>query len=336
MTAIPEQGPTPPGEPSVSAPHRRVPARTRRRGGFFLHGDWLDDRSRPLGPAWVEFEAPVSDERSPVILVHGGGGQSTDWMGVYGVGPSWAETLVDAGHPVYLLDRPGHGRSPWDPDHLGARTSVPDREYLTRLFRLPLPGVDVVDHARWESADPVGADPMDAILASSFGAPLDTRRLQALDAARLVELLRLTGPAIVMTHSAGAPAGWLAADAEPDLVSAVVAIEPMGPPYRELGVRGALENGIVAPPLRWEESGGSRTLPSLARVPVLVVSASASGRVENDRRTVAFLHEAGVRVEHLVLRDHGLFGDGHGLVFERHVPEIVALVRGWLDRGDGS
>jgi hypothetical protein len=44
--------------------------------------------------------------------------------------------------------------------------------------------------------------------------------------ANLAELLDKIGPAIMVTHSAGGPSGWLAMAARPDKVKAVLAIEP--------------------------------------------------------------------------------------------------------------
>ena len=48
---------------------------------------------------------------------------------------------------------------------------------------------------------------------------------QELDQSRGAELLDRIGPAVVMAHSLGGPAGWLIADARPDLVKALVEIE---------------------------------------------------------------------------------------------------------------
>jgi len=38
-------------------------------------------------------------------------------------------------------------------------------------------------------------------------------------------------PAIVLTHSQSGAFGWLIADARPQLVKAILAIEPSGPPF---------------------------------------------------------------------------------------------------------
>src|SRR6202044_2571345 len=49
-------------------------------------------------------------------------------------------------------------------------------------------------------------------------------------------LLDKIGPAIIMTHSAGGPFGWLVAELRPKLVKGIVAIEGAGQPF---------ENGYV-------------------------------------------------------------------------------------------
>ena len=43
-------------------------------------------------------------------------------------------------------------------------------------------------------------------------------------------LLDKIGPAILLTHSQSGAFGWPVADARPDLVKAIVAVEPNGPP----------------------------------------------------------------------------------------------------------
>jgi len=51
----------------------------------------------------------------PIVLVHGGGGQGLDWMGTPDGRPGWATYLAQEGYRVYVVDRPGHGRSPFHP-----------------------------------------------------------------------------------------------------------------------------------------------------------------------------------------------------------------------------
>ncbi|SFK77137.1 alpha/beta fold hydrolase [Geodermatophilus ruber] len=313
-------------------PHERAEPVHRRRGAFWLPGDVQVTGTAPwqLGPAWVQWEAPAElTGRPPMIFVHGGGGQSTDWMGTTGASVGWAELAVRHGFPAYLLDRPGHGRSPWDPARMGAKTPFPDYAGLEALL-VPREGQRASAHTAWPWPREVGTPHVDAQAASSSGMLLDTPLSQELDARRLVDLLQLTGPAVVVVHSAGGPAGWLAADRRPDLVRCVVAVEPLGPPYRDMGPRGVLTEGPTAVPLHWEESASGRRLTNLAQVPACVVSAEASGRAEDDRETIAFLRDGGVSVDHVDLAEHGITGNGHGLTLEVNNAEIFTLVVDWV------
>ena len=67
----------------------------------------------------------------PVVLVHGGGGQMVHYMGLGGMS-GWAHHFVQAGYKVYLVDRPGHGRSPYHPDALGEIGPLVTYDLLTR------------------------------------------------------------------------------------------------------------------------------------------------------------------------------------------------------------
>ncbi len=66
---------------------------------------------------YVEYQIPARVRHPyPIVLVHGGGGQGTDWMCTPDGRPGWATLLVQEGYKVYVVDRPGHGRSPFHPD----------------------------------------------------------------------------------------------------------------------------------------------------------------------------------------------------------------------------
>ena len=47
----------------------------------------------------------------------------------------------------------------------------------------------------------------------------------------LVALLDKIGPAVIMVHSQSGVDGWQVLDQRPDLVKAVVSVEPYGPPF---------------------------------------------------------------------------------------------------------
>src|SRR5690348_16030474 len=51
----------------------------------------------------------------PVVLIHGGYGQGSDWISTPDGRRVWATMLLEQGYKVYVLDRPGQGRNPWQP-----------------------------------------------------------------------------------------------------------------------------------------------------------------------------------------------------------------------------
>lgn len=67
-------------------------------------------------------------------------------------------------------------------------------------------------------------------------------------------LLDRIGPAILATHSQGGTHGWLWADARPELVKAIVAIEPSGPPFQSTIVKGTTVKlyGITDIPISYD------------------------------------------------------------------------------------
>ena len=150
----------------------------------------------------------------PLVLVHGGGGQATDWMGTPDGRDGWLDYFLAAGFDVYFVDRPAHGRSP-NVRSYGELGGQPTTEFIANVFSLQskqYPGggradsPEVIQHTA--SSEP-GPTVSNAVLKVN-----------------LAELLDKIGPAIVVTHSAGGPSGWLAMEARPNLVKGVLAIEP--------------------------------------------------------------------------------------------------------------
>src|SRR5262245_4598834 len=90
---------------------------------------------------YVEYMIPrVVRKPYSIVLVHGGGGQGLDWMGTPDGRPGWFQHLAAEGYRVYVVDRPGHGRSPQHPDLLGAIPARPGTmEGLQGIFIFPAP-----------------------------------------------------------------------------------------------------------------------------------------------------------------------------------------------------
>lgn len=76
----------------------------------------------------------------------------------------------------------------------------------------------------------------------------------------------------------------------------------------------------------------ARQLPNLRPIPIVVVTAEASRKAQEDHGIVDFLRQAGVPAEHLRLEEAGIHGNGHMVMLERNSDAIAALLAEWIER----
>ena len=187
---------------------------------------------------------------------------------------------------------------------------------------------------------------MDQFIAGYGPLPADLAQSEDMDADRLARLLDRIGPAVLLTHSASGPSGWLAADRRPGLVKAIVSVEPMGPPFADIPNIGSLSWGLTAAPLTFEPprvlpqevrdaDPATLRLPNLAGLPVAVVNADASNFAAASPPTVERLRAGGAAAELLHLPDHGVTGNGHGLIYEKNSDAALQPVLAWLEHHVG-
>jgi pimeloyl-ACP methyl ester carboxylesterase len=291
-----------------------------RDQGFFYVGvrpTEVEDGMAPSGQMYVGFQLVADAKRPyPLVLVHGGGGQSTDWMGTPDGRDGWLDYFLADGFDVYFVDRPGYGRSP-NSTLYGELQGPTTFEFIANRF--------TAESEQYPGGG--GADTVEVqqhVASSNPGPTIDNALLQE----NLAEMLDKIGPAILVTHSAGGPSGWLALEARPDLVKGILAIETAG----NLA-------GDLAPLLTWEPAlvegetiateevasegegldacnlqpaDGARNLPNFAGVPIMgVVAPNSSMFAPSFHCTVRLLEQAGADVELVRLEDKGIMGNGH-------------------------
>jgi pimeloyl-ACP methyl ester carboxylesterase len=162
--------------------------------------------------------------------------------------------------------------------------------------------------------------------------------------------------------------GWAIADARPDLVKAIVAVEPNGPPGRALQFVGApewfkeggneLPYGLTSTPIAyspavtdatglkwvreekadapdlavcWTQAAPARQLVNF-KMPIAVVTSEASYHAPYDHCTVKFLQQAGVKTDFIKLADLGIKGNSHVMMQEKNSKEIAAAIYQWLEK----
>ena len=346
---------------------------------------------------YVEYWIPAQVRYPyPIVLVHGGGGQGTDWMGTPDGRPGWVTYLLQSGFRVYVVDRPGHGRSPFHPDLDGPFPQLTTLEGISGQFTPPNAARPAVGpyrklHNQWPGTGEVGSPELDQLVACQGGSyasaggpgappggrgtppaagrggpgfalpppPLDGGVSTGAETAHMVwrqrgaMLLDKIGPAIIMTHSAGGPFGWLVAEVRPSLVKGIVCIEGGGTPFGGQNVWGlstipvAYDPPVVTPseiktrvvtpsepgvqPYRLQEEP-ARKLRNLQAIPIVIVTAEASFASPGNPGAVEFLKQAGCKAEELRLADHAVHGNGHMMMVEKNNYEVLRPILNWIQK----
>ena len=326
---------------------------------------------------YVEAYVPAQVRRPyPIVLVHGGGGQGLDWMGTPDGRRGWMQILLEEGYKVYVVDRPGHGRSPFHPDVDGPfpAQNLP-LEQMSGQFTPPNAARPAANelrrkHNQWPGTGEIGSRDLDQLVASQGGSYVQSGGAAAVagvsgmpaggpDSAHMVwrqrgaMLLDKIGPAIIMTHSAGGPFGWLVAEIRPNLVKGIIAIEGGGQPFGGANVWGmstvpvaydppvadpseiktkrveSPEPGVNAYLLQEEPA---RKLKNLQNIPIVIVTAEASFASPGNPGGVAYFKQAGCKAEELRLVDHNIHGNGHMMMVEKNNREVLKPILSWIDR----
>ena len=217
-----------------------------KQGYLFAGGKYqtIDGKQVMAGQVYAEFQIPKQRTHpDPIVMVHGAIQTGTNFTGTPDGRMGWAEYFLRHGYAVYVIDQPGRARASYNaaadgaqafPDLLNTeqRFTAPERYKLWPQARL---------HSQWPGSGMAGDPIFDQFYASQVPFVQAAAKAQAMTRDALVALLEKIGPAIVMTHSQSGSMGWLTADARPDLVRALIQVEPSGPPVHDVLTVGAPE-----------------------------------------------------------------------------------------------
>jgi pimeloyl-ACP methyl ester carboxylesterase len=343
--------------------------------GFFYVGGKLTNvngHTYVVDQMYVDFRIPAKQTHPyPIVMVHGGTRSGTTYLGTPDGREGWAQYFVRQGYAVYVVDQPGRGRSGYQAEAYGP-SKVADmeggqRRYLAQEKAKLWPQAHL--HTQW----PGSGTPEDAVSVQMVSGYLpeiaNFTKQQFLNRDALVALFEKIGPAILMVHSQAGAFAWPVADARPDLVKAIVGVEPNGPPFYNIDFVGApeyfkqgrmaLPYGLTAVPLTysppvkdaselvivqedkadgpdlvkcWMQKAPARQLPNIQKMPVMVLTSEASYHAPYDHCTVKYLQQAGVKPTHIKLADLGIRGNSHVMMNEKNNKEIAAVIAQWLDK----
>jgi len=352
-----------------------APLSIARQGYFFVGGKYstVKDQQVMSGQLYVEFQIPSKQTHDwPIVMIHGGGQSGTNFTGTPDGREGWAQYFLRQGYAVYVVDQPGRGRAAYLADLYGGVTP-PSLDNVQRRFVAPeryrlWPQARL--HTQWPGTGAPGDAVFDQFYASQLPSIQDFTLQQVLNRDAIVALLDRIGPAIVLTHSQSGAFGWPVADRRPDLVKAIVAVEPNGPPFFDITNVPAPEWfrdsatqtrpwGVTAVPLSyappanntsdlailrqekpdapdltkcWLQKSQARQLPNLQKIPILIMTAEASYHAPYDHCTVKYLEQAGVHSTWIKLADIGIHGNGHMMMLEKNNLDIAAVISTWLSK----
>ena len=348
------------------------PVSIAKQGYFFVNGQYATSKDGQImvGQMFVQFQIPQArTHKYPVIMWHGGGQTGTNFLGTPDGRPGWADYFLRQGYAVYVVDQPGRARSGYFTDTYGP-TRRPNATAMSERFTAPeLANLYPQSkfHTQWPGKGVAGDPVFDQFFASQVEDMSNLTMLEDLNRNAGAALLDKIGPSIILGHSQAGAFLWPVADARPQAIKAILAIEPNGPPVRAVDFVGepdwfkyggvALAYGVSDVPLTYdppvkdpgelkfvqqekadadglvrcfEQVAPARKLPNLSKIPTLVMMSEASYHAPYDHCTVKYLRTAGVNASFIRLADLGIKGDSHVLMLESNSHAIAAEIAKWL------
>lgn len=276
-----------------------------------------------LNAMFVQYLLPAdSRHRYPLVLIHGGGGQGTDWLETPDGRDGWVDYFVADGWDVYVVDRPGHGRSQSNASCGDGTVGGANTAFIARLA--------TSDPSVWPGGEPTPTN--DGVVgwsASSATAPYCGNQIAAQTISVLLDEI---GPAILIAHSAGGGSTFRVPDLNADKVVGIIAFEAAGgnPVTQGFGGRPAIADWQVEPPLPEDfeavvsngcpmQGDSSSKLVNFDDVPVVLVASeyglgATFGFDEGGEQIAcqaAAWQQAGVEASSVYFPDRGLEGGGH-------------------------
>lgn len=312
----------------------------------------------------------------PVVFVSAGLPAGNVWLNTPDNRQGWASYFVESGFQVCVVDIVANGRSSQNevtkyPFRLGSTDVINEQGFTAPELYEQYP--QAVNHTQWPGNGTRGDPIFDAFTFSNI--PLSSANIAVEDAMQAdgCQLLGLIGQSYTICHSAGCTYTALWSDMCPESVRANINLEPGNFPFQSLigkttvpgvGRTTSRPCGLSFTPLNYDppvadcaidiqpvmvgedlpgnrscfiQSGTIRSLPQLARVPYVMLTADASPHITYDHCFVEYLAQAGVEnVEWILLGNQGLKGNGHFFFLELNNLDIADVVIDKIQTMDGG
>ena len=264
--------------------------------------------------AYAQYFLPANRRGAvPLLLWHGGGLTGVSFETTPDGRPGWLNYFVRQGWDTYNADATERGRAGFAPPEVFNTAPI----FLTRTdpyerFRIGAGAGSYSDDPARRKPLAGNQFPMQAY--DAFTRQFVPRWLSTDDAITnaYIAMLDRVGPCVLVVHSQGGLFAFRAAQARPDKVKAIVAVEPAGFGYEDKAA-------------------------ALKDIPILAVYGDyfdvdkrwATIR-ENGMRFYSAIEKAGGRGKVVNLPEVGIKGNSHMLIMDRNSDEVAALIQRWL------
>ena len=348
------------------------PLAIAKQGYFFVGGKYsaVGDKQVMNGQIYVEYQIPKKRTQPfPLVIVPGAAQTATNFNGTADGREGWTQHFLRRGYAVYIVEQPGRARSVYQPDTDGPqafpqlmnvqqRFTAPEKYTLWPQARL---------HTQWPGTGMAGDATFDQFFASQVPFVQKPEVTQAENRDALAALIDKLGPVVLMTHSQSGAYSWEAVDQRPNLVKALVGVEPSAPPVHDIEFLGAPDWfrdgaatrswGLTAIPITyappaasaselafeqqdkadgpelakcWLQKSPARQLPNLQKLPIAIVTGEASFHAPYEHCVVKYLEQAGVHPTWFNLGAMGIHGNGHMMMLEKNSDQIADVIEKWL------
>lgn len=246
----------------------------------------------------------------PLLFWHGGGMTGCTWEDTPDGRPGWHDYFMRQGWTTCVSDAVERGRASWAP-YPALNAQPPEHRTLEQAWTLFRLGAASADHG---APFPGQRFPVQHL--EQFGRQFVARWTSQRDLAiaAYVALLQRTGPAVVIAHSEGGRLAQAVAHAVPELVKALVLVEPAG------GLNPAQYDHARLQPVPHCVVWGDY----LEHSPVW-----RSYRQSADQ-WLAAVASAGAVVDVLDLPALGIRGNSHMPMMDDNSDDVAARVQAWL------
>jgi pimeloyl-ACP methyl ester carboxylesterase len=313
------------------------PLTLQDEGSFFVNGQSYRSEypgaSLNTGPApagnitinqmYVHFRIPAAKKGVPIVMVHGSQHTGMTYETTPDGREGWATWFVRQGHPVYVVDHSGRGRSGFNPTPVNAvRDGGADPKTLPSFFLGPIDRAwaNFRFGAEYPKPFPNVQFPLDALdqylaqLVPNAEGTLKGGGANTINA--LAALLDKIGPAVIFVHSQSGAYGLDVVRKRPNLVKGLVSVE------------GGCET-VTA-------DDASKFFPKVPFVSVWGDNSVGAWGVNGDKRregcvqAVKRIQSAGGNATFLLLPEAGVAGNSHMMMMDKNNLQVAGMIRKWI------